>query len=161
MIARFGGDEFAVLCAGIADEAHALRMAERLVRAFAEPFEVSASRASARASVGVVVSDPRARRAERAALRRRRRAVPRQGARTRAPRGLRRGMRGRVAARLRIEDDLRRALEAGDQLWVAYQPFYRLAGRDLRGRGAAALDPPRARARSRRPSSSRSPRTPG
>ena len=37
-------------------------------------------------------------------------------------------LRARVAARARMEDDLRRALEADDQLWLAYQPIHRIGG---------------------------------
>ncbi len=110
MIARFGGDEFAVLCERVGDEAHALRVAERLVRAFAHPFEVRGEPRFCSTSVGVVVSDPAGPRgAGRAALGRRRGALPRQGARPRPPRGLRRrparphdraaADRGRPAAR--------------------------------------------------------------
>ncbi|MEA2311401.1 MAG: hypothetical protein QOE28_1369, partial [Solirubrobacteraceae bacterium] len=57
-IARFGGDEFAVLCERVSDEGHALRVAERLVRAFAKPFEVGGEPRFYSTSVGVVVSDP-------------------------------------------------------------------------------------------------------
>ena len=147
MIARFGGDEFAVLCEGVGDEAHALRVAERLVRAFAQPFEVRGEPRFCSTSVGVVVSDPAGPRGpSRAALGRRRGALPRQGARPRPPRGLRRRPARPHTARLQIEADLRRALEAGDQLWVAYQPLLRAArAGDVRGGGAAALGPSRAR----------------
>jgi EAL domain-containing protein (putative c-di-GMP-specific phosphodiesterase class I) len=37
-------------------------------------------------------------------------------------------LRARVAARARMEDDLRRALDADDQLWLAYQPIHRTTG---------------------------------
>jgi EAL domain-containing protein (putative c-di-GMP-specific phosphodiesterase class I) len=43
------------------------------------------------------------------------------------------GLRDRTTARLQIEADLRRALEAGDQLWVAYQPVYALPERSIAG----------------------------
>ena len=43
------------------------------------------------------------------------------------------GLRDRMTARLRIEADLRRALEAGDQLWIAYQPFFRLRDGEIAG----------------------------
>src|SRR3954468_17024450 len=39
-LARFSGDGFSVLCEGIADEGHAVRIAERIRAAFDEPFEV-------------------------------------------------------------------------------------------------------------------------
>src|SRR4029079_6116399 len=57
-IARFGGDEFAVLCERIEDEEQALRKAERLVRAFEKPFDVCGEPRFCSTSVGVVVSDP-------------------------------------------------------------------------------------------------------
>ena len=48
-------------------------------------------------------------------------------------------------ARLRIEADLRRAIEAGDQLWVAYQPFYGCpAGRSRASRRCCAGTTPSA-----------------
>ena len=76
----------------------------------------------ASASWSPTPSGPRGRRA---APRRRRRLLPRQGARPRPLRALRRRpARPHRPRRLRIEADLRRALEAGDQLWVAYQPFF-------------------------------------
>ena len=43
------------------------------------------------------------------------------------------GLRDRITARLRIEADLRRALEGEGHLWVAYQPYYRLPGREVAG----------------------------
>ena len=43
------------------------------------------------------------------------------------------GLRDRITARLRMEGDLRRALEGEGRLWVAYQPYYRLPGRQVAG----------------------------
>ena len=43
------------------------------------------------------------------------------------------GLRDRITARLRVEADLRRALEGEGRLWVAYQPYYRLPGRQVAG----------------------------
>src|SRR4029450_1788946 len=37
-VARFGGDEFTILCEGIADEAHALAIAERVAQVATAPF---------------------------------------------------------------------------------------------------------------------------
>ena len=43
------------------------------------------------------------------------------------------GLRDRITARLRVEADLRRALEGEGRLWVAYQPYYRLPSRQVAG----------------------------
>ena len=127
MIARFGGDEFAVLCEGVGDEAHALRVAERLVRAFAQPFEVRGEPRFCSTSVGVVVSDPDGPRGPAELLSDADAALYRAKERGRGRHEVfDTGLRDRTTARLRIEADLRRAIEAGDQLWVAYQPYYAL-----------------------------------
>ena len=127
MIARFGGDEFAVLCEGVGDEAHALRVAERLVRAFAQPFEVRGEPRFCSTSVGVVVSDPDGPRGPAELLSDADAALYRAKERGRGRHEVFDArLRDRTTARLRIEADLRRALEAGDQLWVAYQPYYAL-----------------------------------
>ena len=88
-----------------------------------------------------------ARRAEDLAPRRRRRDVPGQGARPRPHRGLRRRhARDASADRLRIENDLRRALD-DDELRVALPADRRPRdGARRRRRGAGALAAPRARA---------------
>ena len=162
MIARFGGDEFAVLCEGVGDEAHALRVAERLVRAFARPFEVRGEPRFCSTSVGVVVSDPAGPRGPAELLSDADAALYRAKERGRGRHEVfDMGLRDRTTARLRIEADLRRAIEAGDQLWVAYQPYYALPGRgrSRASRRCCAGTTPSA-ARSRPSSSSPSPRTP-
>jgi diguanylate cyclase (GGDEF)-like protein len=40
-VARSTGDGFGILCEGIADEAHAVRIAQRVLDAFAEPFDLA------------------------------------------------------------------------------------------------------------------------
>ena len=133
-IARFGGDEFAVLCEGVGDEAHALRVAERLVRAFARPFEVRGEPRFCSTSVGVVVSDPEGPRGPAELLSDADAALYRAKERGRGRHEVFDvGLRDRTTARLRIEADLRRALQAGDQLWVAYQPYYALPGVAMAG----------------------------
>jgi diguanylate cyclase (GGDEF)-like protein len=133
-IARFGGDEFAVLCEHIEDEEQALRVAERLVRAFAKPFDVCGEPRFCSTSVGVVVSDPRGTRGGEELLSDADAALYRAKERGRGRHEVfDAGLRDRMTMRLRIEADLRRALEAGDQLWVAYQPFYRLPDVEIAG----------------------------
>jgi diguanylate cyclase (GGDEF)-like protein len=133
-IARFGGDEFAVLCESIADEAHALRVADRLVRAFAQPFQVSGEPRFCSTSVGVVVSDPAGPRGPEELLSDADAALYRAKERGRGRHEVfDAGLRARITSRLELEADLRRALEAGDQLSVVYQPFYHLPGGELAG----------------------------
>ena len=133
-IARFGGDEFAVLCERIEDEAQALRVAERLVRAFAKPFAVCGEPRFCSTSVGVVVSDPGGTRGGEELLSDADAALYRAKERGRGRHEVfDAGLRDRMTARLRIEADLRRALEARDQLWVAYQPFYELPSQRIAG----------------------------
>ena len=56
------------------------------------------------------------------------------------------GLRARITSRLRVESELRRALESPTQLWVAYQPFYRLPQGTIAGVEALVRwRPPRAR----------------
>lgn len=54
-LARFGGDEFAVLCSGIAGEEHAKRVAQRLVAAFDRPCSIGTTEVFITVSVGIVV----------------------------------------------------------------------------------------------------------
>jgi len=54
-LARFGGDEFAVLCGGIVAEEDAKRVAQRLVAAFDRPCSIGATEVYITVSVGVVV----------------------------------------------------------------------------------------------------------
>ena len=71
------------------------------------------------------------------------------------------GLRDRITARLQLEADLRRALEGEGQLWVAYQPYYRLPSREIAGVEALVRWEHPSAATSRPPSSSPSPRRAG
>ncbi len=54
-VARFGGDEFAALCAGLVDQDEVKQVAQRLVAAFERPCSIGASEVFISVSVGVVV----------------------------------------------------------------------------------------------------------
>jgi diguanylate cyclase (GGDEF)-like protein len=54
-IARLGGDEFAVLLEGLTDDAAALVVAQRVVRAFDTPLRIDGATLSTRVSAGVAV----------------------------------------------------------------------------------------------------------
>ena len=56
--ARFGGDEFVVLCEGIGDEGQARELAERVSEAIAEPVPLRGYPVVVTASVGVVLAGP-------------------------------------------------------------------------------------------------------
>ncbi len=133
-IARFGGDEFAVVCADVTDDHHGAAIAERLVRAFEEPFVVDGEDRFGSASVGVVITDPAAPREPEELLSDADAAMYRAKERGRGRAEVfDAGLRARITARLSVERDLRRALDGEGRLWVAYQPYYRLPGRSLAG----------------------------
>ena len=133
-VARFGGDEFAVVCSDVTDEHHGAAIAERLVRAFEEPFLVDGEERYGSASVGVVITDPQAPREPEELLSDADAAMYRAKERGRGRAEVfDAGLRARITARLSVECDLRRALDGEGRLWVAYQPYYRLPSRDLAG----------------------------
>jgi diguanylate cyclase (GGDEF)-like protein len=63
-VARFGGDEFVVICEEVADRAGAEIIAARLARALADPIVVDDARVEIGASIGLVVGDGRSRPAQ-------------------------------------------------------------------------------------------------
>ena len=122
-IARLGGDEFAVLVEDLTSEADALAAAKRLGDAWLHSFPLGVDEVYVTGSVGVAVAGARdassstlLREADAAMYR-----AKEQG----------RGrfelfdevMRARALDRLRLESDLRRALE-NDELDLAYQPIF-------------------------------------
>jgi diguanylate cyclase (GGDEF)-like protein len=55
-IARFGGDEFAILCEEVDDDQDAIAIAERLLKSFSLPFQLGHGEAMSAASVGIAVT---------------------------------------------------------------------------------------------------------
>jgi diguanylate cyclase (GGDEF)-like protein/PAS domain S-box-containing protein len=120
-VARFGGDEFVVLCENLEAERDVVTVAERIVSAFAEPFTIQGIEVSANASVGVTVTrdarvepDDLVRDADAAMYRAKEQGRGRFEMFDEA-------MRKRAVARLQTESDLWRAI-ARDELLVHYQP---------------------------------------
>jgi diguanylate cyclase (GGDEF)-like protein/PAS domain S-box-containing protein len=132
LVARIGGDDFAVLLEDGADADHARRLAERLVRALSAPLALRAGEVVVTASVGVAVAweappSPEAvlRDAE-AALHR---AKDSGGSRVECcDERLRRSVR----RRFETESGLRRALAEGE-LRLLYQPIRAVADGRLAG----------------------------
>ena len=56
-VARFGGDEFAILCEDIIDEQDAIAVAERVLRSFSLPFHLAHGDTISSASLGIALSD--------------------------------------------------------------------------------------------------------
>jgi diguanylate cyclase (GGDEF)-like protein len=132
-VARFGGDEFVLLCEDIGSEAHALALAQRVIAAFDRPFDVAGEPRHVRASVGVVVADGATPRDADELIRDADAAMyaAKEAGRGRAALFDDR-MRARAVARLRLEEDLRRAI-GSDQLRLAFQPVLQLADGGVRG----------------------------
>jgi diguanylate cyclase (GGDEF)-like protein/PAS domain S-box-containing protein len=132
-IARFTGDEFAILCTDPTGERHADRIAEEVQGAFVRPFLIGGETHFLSASLGVAAADGESGHSGEDMLRDADAALNRAKERGRGgyelfdPR-----TRARVVSRLQIETDLRRAIET-DQLRVEYQPYFRLSDGSLGG----------------------------
>jgi diguanylate cyclase (GGDEF)-like protein len=133
-VARFGGDEFALLLQGVTGERGAIAVAERIVRAFEAPFLVAGETRFGSASVGLVVNGPAGTRSPEELLSDADAAMYLAKERGRGRFELfDAGLRDRITARLRLEADLRRALEGEGRLHVAYQPFWHVPDRRMAG----------------------------
>lgn len=133
--ARVGGDEFAVLLDGIADEATAVLVANRLQQALSAPYRVDAHDINCAFSVGLVCLDgalPAADELLRDASIAVATAKAEGGGRCVV---FRDAMRTEAARRGEIEAELRLAIERGD-LFVVYQPVVGLAPGDVVDRSA-------------------------
>ena len=125
-VARFGGDEFTVLCEKVGGVLEAVAVADRLQRELAAPLRVGGAELRLSASIGVAMAeageDADGARLIEDADAAMYRAKERGGARTELFDG---AMRERAVAALSIEQELQRALEGG-QLRLFYQPFVEL-----------------------------------
>jgi len=123
-VARFGGDEFGILLEDIGGEHDAIDMAQRIAAVFTRPFVLDGAEHFISTSIGIALAeggelaDDLVRDAD-AAMHR---AKERGGARYELFDEL---LRGRAISRLRVENDLRRALER-DELTLDYQPLVSL-----------------------------------
>jgi diguanylate cyclase (GGDEF)-like protein len=124
-VARFGGDEFVVLCEELADDAAALDIADRIARSCARPLTIAGRELAVTVSAGAVIVDDGA-------------ATPADvlrdadAAMYRA-KALGKGrveifdetMRARLLERIAIESELRRAIKA-DEFRLYFQPVVSL-----------------------------------
>jgi len=130
-LARFGGDEFTVLCEDIHDTDDAVAVAERLVRALERPVAVPGGEVFVSFSAGVAVARPGEPGA--ATLRKADIAMYRAKERGRCHVELyREDDEDKVVSRLRTSNELHRALER-DELLLHYQPVVDLHTETLVG----------------------------
>jgi diguanylate cyclase (GGDEF)-like protein/PAS domain S-box-containing protein len=124
-LARMGGDEFVVLCDDVEDPSGPLRLAQRLIAVFEEPFEIEGDELFVSASAGVALAGDRA--DARSLLRDADAAMYQAKAHGRSRCELfDDDLRQRVVGRLRTETALRGALAAGE-LRLVFQPIVDLA----------------------------------
>ena len=125
--ARLGGDEFVVVLDQLADELDAGRVADRLLKSLARPYDIGGRPVHSTASIGVTTSagnyatpDEMIRDADI--------AMYRAKAAGKACYVLfDRQMHDEAVRRLTLENDLRTAIEVGGQLVLHYQPIVSLA----------------------------------
>ena len=132
-VARIGGDEFALLMPGVVDEQTALTHAQRVNRALCQPVQLAGRELHLGASIGIALSEPRYARAE-DLLRDADLAMYHAKAQAEAPAIalFHPRLYAAITERLRLENDLRRALET-DGFHLHYQPIYALERQEIVG----------------------------
>jgi len=124
-VARMGGDEFTILLDEITDVGDATRVAERIQQSLALPLTLDGQEVFTSASVGIALSAPSVRRAE-DLLRDADTAMYRAKARGRAGyQVFDTAMHEQAVAQLRLETDLRQAVERREFV-LHYQPIVAL-----------------------------------
>ncbi len=131
-LARFGGDEFAILLSSIVDTTDAVRVAERIHSELCQPFDLDRNSAFATASIGIALSssgydrpEDILRDADIAMYRAKENGKARYEMFDHA-------MHARAVSRLQLESDLRRAVEQ-KEFCVYYQPIIALETGRLAG----------------------------
>ena len=133
VLARFGGDEFAVLLENVEDPSEAIRIAQRIAEGLREPFAVSDHQVSVSASIGITLGSAHANDDPEGMLR---------GADDAMYRAKEQGpgryevfdpaMQARAQERLTLEAELGRAVEQGEFV-LHYQPIVSLGDGSMVG----------------------------
>ena len=132
LVARFGGDEFVVVCEGVGGTERALEVAERVLASLAVPVVVGGQELASSASVGVAFSDDATHQPD-DLLRNADIAMYRAKAVGGACAVIfDTAMRLRLRERLQLETELRRAVEHR-QLIVYYQPVFDVVSGEIVG----------------------------
>ena len=132
VVARLGGDEFGILVRELGHERDAVMLAERLMEVMRQPFMVAGTELMTSASIGITFSalgythpDEVLRDADIAMYKAKGAGKARYAL-------FDASLHTEVANRLRLEGDLRHAIDAG-RLTVAYQPLFDLASGRIAG----------------------------
>jgi len=132
-VARFGGDEFTILCESLGGVLEAIGIADRLQRLLAEPIRAGGAKLRLSASIGVALAEPgdpiSGERLVEDADAAMYRAKERGGARAEL---FDHGMRERAVLALEIEQELQRALDRGE-LRLFFQPTVELRSGEMVG----------------------------
>jgi diguanylate cyclase (GGDEF)-like protein/PAS domain S-box-containing protein len=132
LVARFGGDEFTMLCCDVSSEETVELIAERVARAVARPVALVEGEVFVTASIGIAMSDGAGDSPE-TLLRNADAAMYRAKELGRDRSELfEAGTHHAAVAHLRTDNDLRRAIERGE-LRIHYQPVISIADGDLAG----------------------------
>ncbi|HYT38239.1 MAG TPA: diguanylate cyclase, partial [Acidimicrobiia bacterium] len=124
-VARFGGDEFVVVCDELGDETEALRVGERVLRSLREPFTVGSEEVFLSGSLGIALAEADS--APESLVRDADAAMYRAKDRGRSRcEVFDHTMRKEAASRMATQGALHRALERSE-LRVVYQPVVSLA----------------------------------
>ncbi|WP_329956319.1 EAL domain-containing protein [Catenulispora pinistramenti] len=138
LVARFGGDEFVVLCENVAGHAEAAAIAERIIDCLIPPFTCAGQQMHVRTSIGIALAhgsdttvDELLRDADAAMYQAKADGTVAGGYRFFEP-----ATHQRAVHRMNLEQDLRQAVERGE-FTLVYQPIVALE--DGRLTGAEAL----------------------
>jgi diguanylate cyclase (GGDEF)-like protein/PAS domain S-box-containing protein len=133
-VARFGGDEFAVLLESVTDSSEAADAAARILHALEIPYEIDGKQVFPRASVGICMVNREDAVPEAAELLRNADVAMYMAKRDSkgSYRVFEPAMHERVVERLELRAELQQAIDA-DQLELHYQPVVRLGGHEILG----------------------------
>jgi len=132
VLSRMGGDEFTILLEDVSDPSNAMRVAQRILAAMSEPLLVEGREVRTSASVGIALSTSLHEHAEdllQEADVAMRRAKAMGGSRCEV---FDEAMHSRAVNRLKLETELRRALEQ-KQFRLYYQPIVHLETKQISG----------------------------
>jgi diguanylate cyclase (GGDEF)-like protein/PAS domain S-box-containing protein len=133
-VARFGGDEFAVLLEGVVDSSEAADAAARILHALEIPYDLDGKQVFPRASLGICLVNREEEAPEAADLLRNADVAMYMAKRDSkgSYRVFEPAMHERVVERLELRAELQQAIDA-DQLELYYQPVVRLGGHEIIG----------------------------